>query len=50
MQELNEPSITKTLAKASKVAESSQETTLSILSIFESSEVMKFTRIGVPYS
>jgi ribonuclease HI len=50
MQELNAPSIAKALAKASKVAESSQETTLSILSIFESSEVMKFTRTGVPYS
>jgi hypothetical protein len=41
IQELHEPSITKALAKASKVAESSQETTLPIEGISESSEVMK---------
>jgi hypothetical protein len=41
IQELHEPSITKALAKASKVAESSQETTLPVEGISESSEVMK---------
>jgi hypothetical protein len=41
IQELHEPSTTKALAKASKVAESSQETTLPVEGISESSEVMK---------
>jgi hypothetical protein len=41
LQELHEPSISKALAKASKVAESSQETTPLIESISESPEVMK---------
>jgi hypothetical protein len=38
MQELHEPSITKALAKARKVIESSRETTLPIVSISESPE------------
>jgi hypothetical protein len=41
MQELHEPSITKALAKASKEAETSHETTPPIESISESPEVMK---------
>jgi hypothetical protein len=41
LQELHEPSISKALAKASKVAESSQETTPPIESISELSKVMK---------
>jgi hypothetical protein len=41
MQELHDPSITKALAKASIVADSSQETTPPIESISESLEVMK---------
>jgi hypothetical protein len=41
MQELHEPSITKALAKASKVAESSQETTPPVESISESPKVME---------
>jgi hypothetical protein len=41
MQELHEPSITKALAKASKVAESSQETMPPVKSIFESPKVME---------
>jgi hypothetical protein len=40
MQELHEASIIKALAKASKVAESSQQTTPPIESITESPEVM----------
>jgi hypothetical protein len=41
MQELHEPSITNALGNASKVAESSQETTLPIESISESPKVME---------
>jgi hypothetical protein len=41
IQELDEPSITKALAKASKEAETSHETTPPIESISESPEVMK---------
>jgi hypothetical protein len=41
MQELHESSITKALAKASKAAESSQETTPSIESISKSTKVME---------
>jgi hypothetical protein len=41
MQELHEPSITKALAKASKVVESSQETMPPIESTSESPEIMK---------
>jgi hypothetical protein len=41
LQELHEPSISKALAKASKAAESSQETPPSVESIPESPEVMK---------
>jgi hypothetical protein len=41
MQELHEPSITKALAKESKMVESPQETMLSVESIYESTEVME---------
>jgi hypothetical protein len=41
MQELHEPSITKPLAKASKAAKSSQETTPLVDSISESPKVME---------
>jgi ribonuclease HI len=41
MQELHEPSITKALAKASKVVKSSQETTAPVESISVSPEVME---------
>jgi hypothetical protein len=41
MQELHEPSITKAIAKASKAAESSLETTSPIQSISESPEGME---------
>jgi hypothetical protein len=41
LQELHEPSISKALAKASKVAESSQETPPPSESTFESPEVME---------
>jgi hypothetical protein len=41
LQELHEPSISKALAKASKVAESSQETPPPSKSISESPEVME---------
>jgi hypothetical protein len=41
LQELHEPSISKALAKASKAAESSQETPPSVESIPESPKVMK---------
>jgi hypothetical protein len=41
LQELNEPSISRALAKASKVAESSQETPPPNESISESPEVME---------
>jgi hypothetical protein len=41
LQELNEPSISKALAKATKVAESSQETLPPKESITESLEVME---------
>jgi hypothetical protein len=41
MQELHEPSITKALAKANKVTESSQETMLPAESISETFDVME---------
>jgi hypothetical protein len=41
LQELHEPSISKALAKASKVADSSQETSSPSESIIESPEVME---------
>jgi hypothetical protein len=41
MQELHEPSITKALAKASKMEESPKETTPPVESILESPEVME---------
>jgi hypothetical protein len=41
MQEIHEPSITNALAKSSTAAESSLETTLLVVRIFESPEVME---------